>query len=312
MKVCIYGLGALGKRHLEGVVKAGAESKKISSVALLDPMVGQEAVRGLLNTFDQKRGLLTLNDQASEFTIDATNVEGRVGALKSNANVLILEKPLFYTGASLRNFELALSARESRQKITYVNHARRCWPVYQCLVEALKASGVRVLGVQVKLSNAGLLSNYGHFLDLAAWFSNGAAHTIGEVRLDRVFDAKRAGFREAYGIFSGRVSGLEYEISDFGKGPSEVAVSVVISTEWGSIEIDEVKGDISMNQKLSKVIPAAEHDIRYCYQSNLTKHLVLDYVNAGKIPLPNAVKVMECNKPLVKTMEDKYGDVRFT
>ena len=312
MKISIYGLGALGKRHLEGVMKAAAETEKVEAVGLVDPMKSQSDLAALRDSLCDDKGLLTLDAVSADFMIDATSVEGRIGSLKSNANILVLEKPLFYTGASLRNFESAFAARDSLGKVTCVNHARRYWPFYQSLIETLRSLDIKVLRVVVELSNAGLLSNYGHFLDLVSWISNGGDNAVDEVRLDKIFDSKRVGFKEAFGSLRGRYSDVEYQIADITGSYNDVTVNVVISTDRGDIKIDEVKGSISASQELEDVFTTKSYDVQYCYQSNLSKLMIVDYITSGRIALPSAVEVMQNNRPIVNAIEEKYGDVKFT
>lgn len=312
MKTCIYGLGALGKRHLEGLIRVGSEIDKLELIHLVDPMIAKADLRSLKDSYDDPNGLLNLEGGPSEFMIDATNVNGRVGALQSNAEILVLEKPLFNSSVSLANFESALSARQTVGKSTWVNHARRYWPLYQDLMQVLRLNNVKIFSLEVKLNNAGLLSNYGHFLDLANWFSESNENAVEKVRLNKIFEAKRFGFNEAYGTFSGTFSDFGYTITDVDSSDGAIAVNVLLETDRGAISINEIKGTVAACPQLEDILTKKQYEVTYCYQSNLTYIMLLDYISSGRLELPTAEQVMRNNKPVVNEIEERYGDVKFT
>ena len=197
----IIGLGRLGVRHLQGLLRTNILAK-IYCVEL-NPLAIEDA-KEKASEVQHKSELIFLHDipQGINFqiAIQATNSIQRYSLSKrlletNTVDHLIIEKVIF-----TQENEYVLFSNDLKQSKTkcWVNHVRRLYPHYR---EIQKKLNVKLpISGSVSGSSWGLASNALHFIDLFQFLSQSKVIEINTEGMKDFFPGKRKGYMEINGL----------------------------------------------------------------------------------------------------------------
>ena len=305
--VVIIGVGALGKRHLEAVLK----TEFAMQIFCMD--VNPNALEGY--AFDDKfsNKKITFTQDFSEIPKDidiailSMSAKGRREAFEqliehSKVKNIIFEKILFqkiedyeYVGKRLK--ELNINA--------WVNCPRRYTELWEELYNELKE--VEQFEFHTFGGNWGLACNGIHMLDVIDYLtgSNNDELKIEKMKLlSDPIESKRDGYKEVFGLVSGECGKcINFSISCY---DSNLEFETIIITPNAKYFIDETLAKVKRvgidgNITEKKYMP--------CYVSEITKLAVNDIINHQECKLTkyetSAYLHLEYIKPLINYFEEK-------
>lgn len=284
--IAIIGVGALGKRHLESVLK----SSWPMDVYCVD--VNAHALDGFAweNTFGNKE-LHFCTDvsqlpKSLDWTLFAMSSAGRremFDAVISKTTVpyIVFEKVLFQREADYGHVAAKLSEFGIK---AWVNCARRVQDCYRQLKDEM--STVHEFEVHVSGGEWGLACNGIHMLDLVEFLSGDRATEVTELNLlDVIVDSKRKGYKEVYGSLAGH-SGRCRNFSITCYRESRMPVRVDIVSGLSRIQIEEGRG-LKTVASVDKQFVSEELPFKLKYQSQLTQEVLESIVSSGDCGLPS-------------------------
>lgn len=305
IKIALVGLGALGKRHLEAVLKC----KQSMEIYCMD--INPDAMSGFQpNDIYQNKKIEFVTDinefpTELELVIFPMSSKGRremFDCLVNHSSVknIIFEKVLFqkiedYYHVGKRLKELDISA--------WVNCTRRYAPIWRELKNDLKHA--ENIEMHTYGGNWGLACNCVHMLDAACMISNSDNLKIESTNLqDKVVDSKRKGYKEVFGVVSGSCGKCSnFTISCYENNlPSETIIlgdnkKYIVNEAQSYYEIIEADG-----------VKNEKHFEPY-YVSQTTTEIVNDILNKGTCDLTTfelAAKLhLQYIEPLIDFFEEK-------
>ena len=204
-KLLIVGGGALGSRHLQGLLRLGQPSM----VYVVDPSESslslcKERAKEISHShqiFFQK-DLKTLPDTI-DLCIVATNSDVRLNVIKELVNTvkidqLILEKVLFQKHSDYQEATELINANKLR---VWVNHPMRTYPVFRDLATKLQQDR-DTIQFRVYGKNWGLGCNSLHYIDLVEFLRSTKIVSADTHLLRSMVESKRKGFREFLGTIT--------------------------------------------------------------------------------------------------------------
>lgn len=240
--ILLCGCGNIGFRHLQAMVQVPDPV----AITIIEPnMAAHARIAAFIGTVTAGHQFALVDavpDIATRFdlVVIATSADTRRAAFdaivgRHDVGVMILEKVLFQTVADLDAVQDVLTARGIAG---YVNCARRVFPGYQTLRDALTGP----VDVTVTGAGFGLASNGIHLLDLAEYLNGAGLATLRADLQPGWVEAKRAGCVEVFGRMTGTLSnGARVDIScDDAPG---MAVQVALT---GGIVIDELARTVAV------------------------------------------------------------------
>lgn len=283
--IAIIGVGALGKRHLESVLK----SSWPMDVYCVD--VNNHALDGFAweDTFGNKK-LRFCTDVSQlpprlDWVLFAMSSSGRremFDAVISKTTVpyIVFEKVLFqreddYEHVAVKLSELGIKA--------WVNCARRVQDCYRQLKDEM--SEAREFEVHVSGGEWGLACNGIHMLDLVEFLSGGESTEVTDLSLqDVIVDSKRKGYKEVYGSIVGHSGRCRnFTITCYRK--SKVPVRVDIVSDLSRIQVEEGRGVMTV-ASAGKQFVSEELPFKLKYQSQLTQEVMESILSTGDCGLP--------------------------
>lgn len=284
-KIVIIGAGQLGSRHLQGILK----SDRDISIEIIEP--SEKARINVTKRIEElgldKKEVSFVNhiEHLSNnvyLAIVATNSDIRYKVtselLKSKkVKFLILEKVLFQDLEHYKSMKEILDRTETR---CWVNHPRRCFPLYKDLKEQLN----ECVNYHFSVSGGdwGLGCNTLHFLDLISYLTGDDSLSLSLSLLDpEVKETKRSSFIELSGAITGFSEKSRFIIESFNtKSPMQIT----ITTDLFNIFIDESRNWARIVNNKTKEVQVIESKITY-YQSELTNFLLEDLIDFGNCDL---------------------------
>ena len=284
----IFGLGNIGLRHLEGILK----SKKNLEISCFDP--SQKAWKKAESIFfDHNLGKKTIkfyetiqmSEKKFDLVIISTNSDIRFKVLQdifdhSYAQYVILEKVLFQ---NIKDLKKARRIIEKHKSSAWVNCPRRKWDSYKEVKEILFDK--EVLNFTLEGGKWGMSSNAIHFLDLFEWLSSSKIDSIDISKLDsKIMKSKREGYVELSGIISGELkNSFKFKlISDISEEnlPPKLRIfgndiNILISETNNHISIK--KNDGNEEKKFFEI----------CFQSDLSGIILDEILSDGDSELTN-------------------------
>lgn len=303
-KILLIGAGQLGSRHLQALSKL----QKSMNITVIDPSRNSleiaeqrfhESEQHQKHIIEFKSGLDGIH-QSFDIGIIATNASVRLSVIeellqKATVGNLILEKVLFQSTAQLYQAQKLLTA-DSVQ--TWVNCPRRMFPLYKDLRARLKNK--TKIHLQVEGTDWGLACNAIHFIDLWAFLTNDTEYRLNTDNLiPQVFDSKRAGYKELYGVLSGQGLKHSFSLECAQANQSGVSLKIVIKTGDLSIEIDEIKKACVINDA-NKNTETVHFDLPY--QSELTTRVVEQIMLDGSSELTSFEESLQIHAPFLHGM----------
>jgi len=305
--IAIVGVGALGKRHLESVLK----SSWPMDVYCID--MNPQALDAFKweDSFENKKLHF-----ATDFTELPTKLDWALFAMSSAGRreifdalvekvrvpYIVFEKVLFqresdYAHVAARLSELGIKA--------WVNCARRVQDCYRQLRDEMV--DMREFELHVSGGEWGLACNAIHMIDLVEYLSGCKDTEVSRLDLeDIIVDSKRKGYKEVYGLVAGH-SGRCRNFTISCCRESRVPVQIDIVSDRVRVRIEEGRGIMTIASEGNQYVPE-ERPFRMKYQSQLTQDVLESIVSTGNCGLArfedSARLHLQFIRPLIKFFED--------
>ena len=304
-KVALIGLGALGKRHLEAVLKC----EQPMDIYCMD--INPKALEGFEPKDVHNNKKITFVTDVDQFpteldlAIFPMSSRGRremFDCLFEHASVkyIVFEKVLFqkvedYFHVAKRLKEFDISA--------WVNCTRRYAPIWRELQKELQ--NAQDIEFHTYGGSWGLACNCVHMLDAVCMVSNSEKLKIEHIQLqDKVIDSKRKGYKEVFGVVSGSCSNCRnFSISCY---ENSLHSETVILADDRKYVVDESKGLYEVTDKDgAKMVK----EFGPYYVSQTTTEVVEDIMNKGTCDLTTFDLAMDLHlqyiEPLIDFFEEK-------
>jgi len=309
--IVLIGMGQLGSRYLQGLVKIEDEIKIIA----VDPVSQAREVsleRWLEVGGDKSKHKIEwvsdLNNQKSNINlaIIATTSLGRASliedvALKVNPQYWIIEKMLAKSSQDLNLIKIVTK----KAKGAWVNIPRRLMTWHQQLKSRFYSQGP--LRVTKTAGLWGMATNAIHFIDLVAWWTGESLLSINSEGLDQKwFESKRLDYFEVTGELIAKFSG----------GTELVLRSSYEQTEnnststAGELKVETSKKDIWIINEYKNTASSSKGEFLNGlieYQSELTKPMVAKIILTGTCELPTISESSEQHEIFLNTMLDHWN-----
>lgn len=304
-KIAVIGAGQIGSRHLQAL----GEIDIPISIEVVNPNTGallmaEERFEEV--PFNKNISSISYFDDLNELSpqidlcIIATKADVRADVIKElsahkRIRYLILEKVLFQ---NIKDFDLVSEILKSAEIHTWVNCPRRTYPIYKW-IKGFFQPGEKI-SVRVEAQDMGLCCNSIHFIDLLSFITGLTDIEIDITGIEKtVFESKRKGFIEFYGILQGAQSnGSNIIVTSRNKMPS--LIKIMIFGERVKVFINETEGtaDISKKEddwKWEKI------QFKEPLQSELTQLVAKDILENGKCDLTDFDDSCLLHKPLLSS-----------
>lgn len=313
MIVNIDGLGALGQRHLEGVISAAKSRPGEVSVHVSDPMMDERECcllgQKVADDLDFKGPILPKENYA-DLVINATNIHGRLNGAKINAAVTILEKPIANNEKELSDIQKVVQDKSGKY---FVNYSRRMWNIYRQILEKIH-SDESLLKISVECNRIGLLSNGLHYIDLFDWMSADFPYNEDSMDIDfyQIFDSKRKGFKEASGKITCSRGNFRFQLEDLFSEEAKPKSVVTIFAKNIVYRLDELSGVVSLLDRDGQIVQESNFKPEDNFQSTLTKQIVTNILDGGEILLPSFDNILSSTKTYITSYRKQFGLIQFT
>lgn len=299
-KVLIIGLGGIGYRHLQAVLKCETDMD-IYAVDISVEAISN-AKKYIAENCPNKNVFFYTDincfcNELFEVTIIATSSKIRKDVLETlmkNGNTLrnvIFEKVLFNNLKDYKNVNTLLR----KNKINgFVNCTGRENVSYQKLRERMKDA--KYFKIMYRGANWGLACNSIHKIDLIAFLANYIGEDIqfdGSLIENKIYESKREGYIEFYGRFSGRLGKNILFVFECSHDESPLILDIFTDKEIYSIK----EGDkIICYDGVNIEIESFEQE----YISNTSTTIVDNLLNGKNIFLPTYEESMKYHIPMLE------------
>jgi hypothetical protein len=280
-KVAIFGIGNIGRRHLESLVCQNFD------IYIFDKSEDNlNYIRR--NIFTKKIKLISNNlkdfDVNLDLAIISTDSKNRLELIRHIQQEIVVKKWLIEKLLASNFIELAAYENLTFTDNAWVNLPRRrmqCWKFIKEEIERTDIEHVKISG-----SNWGLVTNSIHFINLFEWFSSINLTEINLLNLPHLwYSSKRKGYLEVDGVF-------ECNFANFFR--IELVQSVECS-EFFEIEIFTGKG-------LYK-IKMDNQDLVFTYPNSSSRALKEDLISESSGFIAQDI-LSETKKMNLPTLED--------
>jgi len=286
MDIAIIGLGEIGSRHLQALIKCNFSV----NIYCVDPSSQSiEAAKSRADLSSIKNSSSVSYYQSFEgiphsidLAVIATSAKIRLQVFKSLVSTckvrnILFEKVLFQ---KLSEYEEASSMLEFNEIRSWVNCSRRAWPIYKEVKNLLKNKK----GVTFRLTGGpwGMGCNSIHFIDIFEWLTSSRLSKIDIEGLDpEIIKSKRAGFQEFRGILELRFNNDNSLFLE--SYPNEMPSVIEISAMGLNLKIDEASGTL-ISEKDNKI---KSQNFPTPFQSDLSNIIANDILMNNKTVLPS-------------------------
>lgn len=281
IRIALVGAGQIGSRHLQAI---GRIQKWPVEVHVVEPDpvsagLAQDRLHEVVPHSDSGslravfcRGIEQLPSDI-DFAIVATSSAVRRACIeallaRSSVEYLLLEKVLFQKEEDYPAVGRLLAAKGTK---TWVNCARRLWPLYQAIQKDL-APAAEPIDLQVTGSRWGLGCNAIHLLDLFAFLTRNTDLELDCRKLDPdPIPSKRPGYLEFTGLLAGR-NPQGSTVSLLSNRVGSLPLMVAIGTGEKSYLLMEDAFQVTLSHR-----PSSRWEVTECkapLQSQLTNQVV--------------------------------------
>ncbi len=315
-KIALIGVGQLGSRYLQGLAKASIE---LNIEAVEPQLTAQNIARGRFDEIEgsKSKALVFLDSIDSlsdnlDLVIISTNSDVRASIIRHllstrKVGALVLEKVLFQKISDYQEIEDLLIEKNVK---AWVNHASRASPFYKKAKHLLKDS--EQIEINVIGGGWGMACNSLHFIDTFSFLTGNNELFISTENLSpKIFDAKRAGFKEVTGLLSGHLGPNNFSIHCM---ESSSPISITISSDTIALRIDESNGVYEISEKATGWSWSRNQERIVYFQSETTSLLVEDILLNGKCDLPSYLEAKDMHVPFITALlkhMNKYSSVKF-
>lgn len=315
-KVIIIGIGGIGSRHFEALLKCNPEF----DIELRD---FEENLSRLMKQF--KNEIESFGSSRIHFSevntpfkfrdydlaIIATGASNRLSVLRElvtdqKINNLILEKPIANSIADL----LAIAELAKEIPNVRMNTPRENMEFYKNIKSTFfeEINEIGKFELVIRGHKWGLLSNCLHFIRLTEYLTGTRMETISEIFKEEIYESKRVGYYDFHGslTFTDK-RGNSLTLIDSKK---ETEFTIEIKSEKLNLVIDEKEGK-AKNERDKYVHGSIE------YQSSLTTHYYSSNTRAIIASLPLVSEYLEISAEILKKIEtinfpQREGNFKFT
>lgn len=304
-KIALIGAGQIGSRHLQALGKIDIPI----SIEVVNPNTGALLMaekRFEEVPFNTNISSISYFEELNELSpqidlcIIATKADVRADVIKElsghkRIRYLILEKVLFQ---NIEDFELVSELLKFAEIRTWVNCPRRSYPIYKW-VKGFFPPGEKI-SICVEAQDMGLCCNSIHFIDLLSFITGLTDIEIDITGIEKtVFESKRNGFIEFYGILQGAQSnGSNITITSINKMPS--LIKILIFGERINVFINETEGTAEISRKEDDW-KCEKIQFKEPFQSELTQLVAKDILENGKCDLTDFDDSCLLHKPLLSS-----------
>lgn len=303
--IAIIGVGALGKRHLESVLKINLPCKIYavdndkSSLEFASSLSENNIVCG------QNTDILP---KKIDLVIIATSSSSRKNVFeqivsRSEIKNIIFEKVLFQRMEDYYVVEKLLRVKKIK---AWVNCVRREWDSYINLKKIVDKSNYFTCNVSG--GNWGLACNCIHILDLIQFLSGSRNSKLDNINLTPVItESKRKGYKEIFGAVTGSCGKCQaFSIACF--QDSSLPMQIEISGDnFKAVIMEDTEKMLFMQAENNWKMEEKEFPI--VYQSQLTQKVAENIILNGNCNLPEYEESMELHlkyiKPLITFFEEQ-------
>ena len=308
--ILIIGLGNIGKRYLEGILKIKYELKiylidiNIDAFNDLQRILEKECDKNLLNkTIIFKSSIYEINEKVIDLAILTTTADVRTKLIdiivKSfKVNSWILEKLLAQSVEQINTIKNLIKNESS----CWVNTPRRSMKWYSEIKEIITSQKIS-LDFKITGGRWGLACNAIHFLDLVAWFTDSEINSLTVKNNQKWIQSKRKKFEELYGEV--RVKYSDNSNLTMVCDQSNIPVTISINTKNDCWEIIEKDG-IATGPN-NKVIKGSLD-----YQSIITIPIVEGILNDNECLLTNLEESAKLHIHLLNGLLKNFNQVNNT
>lgn len=316
-KIALIGAGQLGSRHLQSLAKSNINI----SIEVVEPFEGSRNTakqrfeeipsNNKIEKINFYENIFQLSDKL-DLVIVATNADVRYKVVKEllenkNVNNLILEKVLFQRIEEYYKIEELINSTKTQ---CWVNHPRRMFPFYKSLKEQL--SNVNQIHFSVSAGAWGLGCNGLHFIDCFTYLSDNQNIELDAKYLNKkLYDTKRAGFKELNGMIMGKIDNHTFSINCFEEEVSPLQFN--ISSNELNILIDESNGWYRISKKENNWKQEIKEEKIIYFQSELTNIVVEDIFNNNCF-LPTYAESMNLHIKYLELLTahiNSFSDIKY-
>jgi len=311
-KVVILGLGGIGFRYAEGLLKTDI------SVSLEIFDINQERLRIVydsLNVMNQNPeklkiiplSLITEISNDIDLLMLCTTAKGRFELLldmigRTNIRNLIIEKVVFQSPDEYLKFQDILKLKMIN---CWVNLPRRVYPFYQKLKQSISNS--QIFNCTYTGGNWGLACNALHFLDLFSYLQGTNEIDLKTDFLDpEIRISKRPGYIEFTGTILGKIGKADFMISSFNNDAAQILTITTSSKTFILLEGDDLCIEVDKNSPGSfsgcntKIVE---------FQSEITNQVVEDILKQGCCSLPKYEEIISTHMLFVQKLLQHYNTI---
>lgn len=285
-KLAVVGVGGIGRRHLQSLLKSALPTDKLYAV---DPSnASKQALEEQLSDSDRQK-LVFLNHACDlpdeiNFLVIACNSKNRLKVLSEiiatkRVKNIILEKVLF---PSIDEYWKAIHFINQVENLNFVNHPRRLYPINLVLKDLLQD---KEFELRIEGGEWGLLCNALHFIDLCQFFASDASLSITKFDIEKLFESKRQGYSEAFGVITGQTGKGHFSLYSI-EGYDKPLLITIESKDF-RVYLEEATNSITIETNNKTVKELLKDKPIVTYQSDLTGIIYLDIFNNRQVHLPS-------------------------
>lgn len=301
MNILIIGLGAIGKRHLEGAMRFNHELNIYIYDIKFDNTFNSNKIIRVAN-------LNHLNAFSSQFdlVIVSTTVNERFAICKKIIKLvkiknLILEKFVFRNINQFNTFDKIIKEKKIN---TYINCPRRNYNIYKYLKKNFIKNKNKIINIEINYSNFGILSNSIHIIDLL-FYLIGKKIKLKKINISsfKIIKTKRKLYSDISGL-------IKFYFHD-----NESTITISDSLKKNNFKICSTNKIFKIleakNSIVSDKIIKFNDDI---YQSNLTSKYIYSLYKNQKINLPTYESLLQVQKFYISYLRrnKKFANINFT
>lgn len=299
-KILIVGLGEIGYRHFQAVLKCRSDINLFCadiSLAAIERAKTYKIEIGSDKEVTFYDNIKNIQNELFDVTIIATASKIRRNIFESilnNGNILrnvIFEKVLFN---DLNDYYMVKELIQKNNISAYVNCTGRENKDYQKLRERIKEA--KYYKFSFRGSNWGLACNSIHKIDMIGFLTNYTGVNIqldGSLLESKIYESKRQGYNEFYGIFSGKMGDNIDFVFECSHDNSPCIFDIY--TDEGFYSIRE--GDkIIIHDRLCFKFESFELE----YVSNVSTLVVDNLLNNRSVSLPSFEESIRYHVPMLE------------
>lgn len=304
-KIAVIGAGQIGSRHLQALGKIDIPisievvNPNTGALLMAEKRFGEVPINKNISSINFFKDLGKLSSEI-DLCIIATKADVRADVIREVTarkiiRNLILEKVLFQ---NIKDFDLISELLKSANINAWVNCPRRTYPIYKW-IKGFFPPGEKI-SICVEAQDMGLCCNSIHFIDLLSFITELTNIEIDITGIEKtVFESKRTGFIEFYGILQGfQSNGSNIIVTSQNKMPS--LIKIMIFGERINVFINETEGTAEIskkedNWKWEKI------QFKEPLQSELTQLVAKDILENGKCSLTDFDDSCLLHKPLLSS-----------